>query len=340
MEAKILTIVIPMYNMEKYINQCLSSLVFGNGMERMEVLIINDGSKDGCSAIAHDYEKRYPQTFRVIDKENGNYGSCVNKGVSEATGKYIRILDADDFYETDNLANFITYLSDIDLDMVYTKFSHIDEQGNITWRSRVIRRANKTYRLQDLYPRLHMAMHNITYRTEILRRIHYHQTEGISYTDQEWIFLPMAFVERWQYYPKNIYIYRIGHEGQSISPERVVKNVSQEIQGMMVMINHYERLKTTLSHHQTGYLENRLMIRAKVIYKNFLLYYYEELKPRMADLIKMDEEIRQISPRIWELTGSIKYHIGIIPYHFIRNWRKSGYNGELLGLCAKRKSKK
>ena len=96
---KVLTIVIPAYNMEKFLPYCLDSLLIGQGTEDVEVLVVNDGSADRTSAIAHGYEERYPEVFRVIDKENGNYGSCVNRGLKEATGKYVKILDADDSFE-------------------------------------------------------------------------------------------------------------------------------------------------------------------------------------------------------------------------------------------------
>ena len=93
---KLLTIIVPTYNMEAYLDKCLTSLIVGeSGEEQMcmlEVLVINDGSTDDSSAIAHRYEERYPQTFKVIDKENGNYGSCINVALSVATGKYIKIL--------------------------------------------------------------------------------------------------------------------------------------------------------------------------------------------------------------------------------------------------------
>ena len=85
---KTLTIIIPSYNMEKYLDRCLSSLIIDDGlMDLLEALIINDGSKDRTSEIGHQYETKYPGTFRVIDKENGHYGSCINRGLTEAKGK-------------------------------------------------------------------------------------------------------------------------------------------------------------------------------------------------------------------------------------------------------------
>ena len=96
---KLLTIVIPSYNMEKYLDRCLSSLIVSDEkMQCLEVLVINDGSKDRTSEIAHTYEERFPGTFRVVDKENGHYGSCVNRGLKEARGTFIKVLDADDYF--------------------------------------------------------------------------------------------------------------------------------------------------------------------------------------------------------------------------------------------------
>src|SRR5574344_1376419 len=123
---KILTIIIPTYNMEKYLRHCLDSLIVPN-MDKVEVLVINDGSKDSSSAIGHEYQDKYPQTFRVIDKENGNYGSCINRGLKEATGKYVKVLDADDWYDSDECLKLILYLiydNTSDVDFLYTNITY------------------------------------------------------------------------------------------------------------------------------------------------------------------------------------------------------------------------
>ena len=95
--TKILSVIIPSYNMEDYLQKCLDSLILNDKkqMEMLDVLVINDGSTDATSSIAHRYQARYPGIFRVIDKGNGHYGSCVNRGLSEARGKYVKILDAE-----------------------------------------------------------------------------------------------------------------------------------------------------------------------------------------------------------------------------------------------------
>ena len=97
---KLLTVVVPVYKVEKYINKCLDSLVVPDKqMERLEVLAVNDGTPDNSALMAKEYEKKYPQTFKVIDKENGGHGSAWNRGVAEATGKYIKFLDSDDWFD-------------------------------------------------------------------------------------------------------------------------------------------------------------------------------------------------------------------------------------------------
>lgn len=125
---KILTIVIPTYNMQDYLHRCLDSLIVPEEqMQLLEVLVVNDGSKDNSSVIAHEYQNKYPDTFRVIDKENGNYGSCVNRGLREATGKYIKILDADDWFDNVTLALYLIYLTALDVDLVLTDFKIVYE---------------------------------------------------------------------------------------------------------------------------------------------------------------------------------------------------------------------
>ena len=118
---KLLTIVIPTYNMQDYLHRCLDSLVLEDEqlMSQLEVLVINDGSKDNSSTIAHDYENKYPATFRVIDKENGNYGSCINKGLEIATGKYVKVLDADDSFDTSNFEDYLRFLNSVEVDILH-----------------------------------------------------------------------------------------------------------------------------------------------------------------------------------------------------------------------------
>ena len=283
---KVLTVVIPTYNMERYLERCLSSLVISPGlMEELEVLVINDGSKDCSSEIGHSFEAQYPNTFRVIDKKNGNYGSCINRGLKEARGKYIKILDADDWFETKNFEEFVGLLTTIDVDCVMTDMVQVDEQGNESIHWRYSLPPNQVSSLKDITSLSQQEliwMHCVAYRTENIRAINYHQTEGISYTDQEWIFLPMAICKRIYYYPSIIYKYLVGRNGQTMDPATYKKNFGQEIRGTINMVHKYYSIDKNQK-ESLAYLEKRLLIRSIVCYGTFLdkfkmEYFYDEIK--------------------------------------------------------------
>lgn len=107
---KILTVTIPSYNVEKYLRQTLDSFLAEEILEEIEVLIVDDGSKDGTAAIGKEYEKNYPGTFRVISKENGGHGSTINRGIQEAKGQYFKVVDGDDWVNTGDFIKLVKAL--------------------------------------------------------------------------------------------------------------------------------------------------------------------------------------------------------------------------------------
>lgn len=133
MGTKILSVVIPTYNMEEFLSRCLETLIVDEKkLTRLEVLVINDGSKDSSLQIANKYHAIYPETIKVIDKENGNYGSCINRGLKEATGKYFRILDADDTFNKNALSKLLEVLDSSDDEMIITNYTYVyDTTGSV-----------------------------------------------------------------------------------------------------------------------------------------------------------------------------------------------------------------
>lgn len=114
---KILTVVVCAYNMEEYIAGALESCVIKD-MDKLEVLIMNDGSTDKTREICERYCNEYPNVFILINKENSGWGSNVNLAVKKATGKYFRILDADDWFDKEELQKFVTELSKTEVSFV------------------------------------------------------------------------------------------------------------------------------------------------------------------------------------------------------------------------------
>lgn len=270
---KVLTVIVPTYNMEKYLRISLESLLIGE-MElfsTLEVLVVNDGSKDSSSAIAREFQDNYPNVFRVIDKENGNYGSCVNRGIKEAKGKYVKVLDADDTFDTKNISDYIKYLVNNDVDCVISDMMQVDSLGvcKAIWQYNLPE--DRIFTLEELGDEAYrLWMHCVCYKTENLRLLNYHQTEGISYTDQEWICLPMAVCKSLAYFPKVIYRYLIGRDGQTIDVSVWERNFWMEVQGTKVMMK-YRDMSHGLTEPDQNFIDLRIKTRMKTIYIAYLM---------------------------------------------------------------------
>ena len=122
---KILTISIAAYNAEKYISKCLDSLLNTRVRDQLEIIIVNDGSTDDTLIIAQRYYVNYPNIIKIIDKENGGHGSTINASIKEATGKYYKIIDSDDWVDENGLEKLVDYLSYHNVDMVLNPFNEV-----------------------------------------------------------------------------------------------------------------------------------------------------------------------------------------------------------------------
>lgn len=319
---KILTIIIPTYNMEKYLRHCLDSLIIKENMEKVEVLVINDGSKDTSSAIGHEYQDKYPETFRVVDKENGNYGSCINRGLSEATGKYVKVLDADDSFDADVFNDYVKFLLTADVDLVVNNYYSHYENGSIKLKRYYNLQENKIFGLDSFTEKLSLffAMHAAAYKTENLRAINYYQTEGVSYTDQEWLFMPMTTVKSVVYFTGYLYRYLVGREGQTMDPKVERRMRSHHIVGLKTMVKEYDSMPQ-LPDSAQKYIDLRIQDRIVKLYASFISV---RDAGELADLKEVDAFIKENSPRLY--SDSEKYPVSdCIKYRFIENWRSNGF---------------
>lgn len=282
---KILSIIIPTYNMEKYLRKCLDSLIIDKElMSQFEVLIINDGSKDSSSEIAHEYENQYPNTFRVIDKENGNYGSCINRGLKEAVGKYVKVLDADDYFNTNALIDYIKFLKEQNCDLVLNDCIKINERGDTigSFDNLGLKRYTTIVFKKFASKRIFPQMHCIAYKKEKIYILNYKQTEGISYTDQEWVTIPMKNIETVVYTGLPLYYYLIGREGQTMDAIVMTKSFKHKSEVVLSIINN--TLKYNGDDVHKVYLESKMLNFLEYLYKEHILYsFYEEKEFRNFD---------------------------------------------------------
>lgn len=318
---KTLTVVVPTYNMEGYLRYCLDSLCGSSCMDALEVLVINDGSKDRSSAIAHEYERQYPATFRVIDKGNGNYGSCVNRGLIEAKGKYIKILDADDSFDTYNLAPFVDLLQKTDADLVLSDFAVVDTDRRTRKIIRYDIGKGTTFPIEDVcttHAFKNMQMHAVTYRRKNLVEAGYKQTEGISYTDQQWIFIPMLTVKNVAHFDGCVYKYLVGRAWQTVNPEVKMKNIAHTLRCSLDMAAQYEYHRSSFEGERIQeYLDARIIPLIKDVYVFSLTHYNDNTR---SMLISFDNELKDKSPYIYCLIES-KEVSSFYGFEYISYWR-------------------
>jgi glycosyltransferase involved in cell wall biosynthesis len=318
---KILSVIVPAYNMESYLERCLNSVLNHKWDEELEVIVVNDGSKDRTLQIALAYKENFPKIVTIIDKENGNYGSTINAALPVAKGKYVKILDADDWFDTKEFERFIEQLKNVESDLVITDFTIDYSSGK---KKKVIYTLNKDNRIYDFSimssPNLlRLEMHAITYRTELLRKINYKQTEGIFYTDTEWVFYPMFFVNKIAFINVNVYQYLIGREGQTVGPNVHKKNISHTLIGIEKMLSDYSLLekKMELSKDRKAYLLYRIGRRISRIYQFYLFRIDKDFNS--TEIREFDTNIKLKNETLYFLVEKIGLN-QLIPY--INYWRK------------------
>lgn len=230
---KILTIAIPAYNASQFLPKCLQSLIDSGEMERMEVLIVDDGSKEPPDKVVQPYIDQYPSTIRLLHKENGGHGSVINTAAEIATGKYLKILDADDWFVSENMPQLLDSLEKLNADVVITNFDMVDAEER--FRQPFVTENveyEKIYTMDDLehFPKSVYAcstFHGIFYRRAFYQSIHIRMSEKVFYEDQEYATLPFCYVSSITFLNLTIYQYLVGRPGQSVSHENQVKRLPE-----------------------------------------------------------------------------------------------------------------
>lgn len=313
--------------MERYLDACLNSLIASDERYRdsVEVIVVIDGATDNSSAIAHAFEEKYPDIFKVIDKDNGHYGSCINAALKVATGKYIRLVDADDYIDPESFPYYLSILARNDVDVILSGFRTINEGGQIT--STFVREIKHltTLKWSDVIESFcdnrNLAMHEVTYKTIILKEINYKQTEGIAYTDQEWVFYPMQNVKTFISLDIVLYNYLLGREGQSVSPQILSKSIPALLIIAKRMVEETP-LDLYLPEIQR-YFQNNSLWLIEYIYSLYLLSY--NLNDKKEDLIRFDNLLLDRNREIYDMLNERTIEILHIKLRLIRLWRNRNY---------------
>lgn len=244
---KLLSIAIPCYNSQDYMANCIESLLLGG--EDVEILIINDGSKDRTAGIAEEYAKKYPTIVKAIHQENGGHGSAVNTGIANASGLFFKVVDSDDWVKADAYQEILSKLRELaggehTLDMLISNFvyekegerrkkvmhyRHILPQGRMfTWDE-----------CGHFHPGKYILMHSVIYRTKLLRECGLHLPEHTFYVDNIYVFEPLLYVRNMYYLDVNFYRYYIGRADQSVNEKVMIGRIDQQIKVNKLMVDYF-----------------------------------------------------------------------------------------------------
>jgi glycosyltransferase involved in cell wall biosynthesis len=188
----IISIIVPVYNVEKYLPKCLDSLLKqGLDSNQYEILIINDGSTDGSGTIANEFAKKHSQ-IKVIDQENAGLGAARNIGIKHAIGKYIQFVDSDDYLEENVLPSLLHKMDNESLDILRFNYQNVNEKYEVIQSNK--KRTFVDYRdevcdgITFLSERLGYACYvgQFIIKTNLLKIPGNLFKEGIYFEDTEW----------------------------------------------------------------------------------------------------------------------------------------------------------
>lgn len=276
---KILTVAIPCYNSAAYMDRAIESLLIGS--DDIEILIVNDGSRDDTSVIAHEYERKYPNIIRAIDKENGGHGDAVNTGLKNAKGLYYKVLDSDDWFDRDSFKKVLEILRSMirdskQLDMLIANYVYenvsIQKSTSINYKGAMPEDEIFTWDdLGYLKNSQNILMHSVIYRTEVLKQCNLELPKHTFYVDNIFVYKPLPHVKTMYYANLDLYRYFIGREDQSVNEKIMIGRVDQQIRVTKIMIDCYDPMTiecTKLRKYMIKYLVVMMTVSTVLLLKS------------------------------------------------------------------------
>ena len=282
------------------------------GGEEIEIIIVNDGSRDRTSEIAHEYMKNYPEIVRVIDKENGGHGDAVNAGLSAAQGRYFKVVDSDDWVDGEALKRILTLVRNLEedgeqIDMLISNFVY--EKAGASHKKCVHYRnalpQDEVFRWDDIgHFRLdqYILMHSVIYRTELLKLIQMRLPKHTFYVDNIYVYYPLPHVRKIYYLDVDFYRYFIGRDDQSVNEKNMIARADQQIYVTKTMIDMYEMGEISsrkLRLYMVNYLAIMMTVSSIILIRS----------KRKENIEKKRELWKYLKKRDWKTYLKIRYGI-------------------------------
>lgn len=332
MRKKLLTIAVPSYNAEKYLPDTIPTILSAKNAHLIDLLIVNDGSSDGTGEIAEEFERNYPDIIRVLNKPNGGHGSAVNAGIKNAYGTYFKVVDADDWVDTDNLDDLIEYLKETDVDEILSPYYrvYVNQAGDVVsienYNEFSMIQTDKVYQVDAFYEQIGrtVGMHTMTLKTQLLKENQVELSENMYYVDMEYITYVLPYIETVSIFDKPIYKYRLGTSTQSVSMESYIKNRSMHKQVIFNLIDFYNQ--TTLGFGRSKAVKNLII---NLINQQWNIYFnLNNVTKAKKELIEFEKSIAIKNKSFLKNSMGLKmnfvrksrYHLFNIAKYY-SNWR-------------------
>ena len=275
---KLLSIAIPCYNSEAYMEKCIESLLKGG--EDVEILVVNDGSSDRTAEIADAYAEKYPTIIKAVHQENGGHGEAVNAGIRNATGLYFKVVDSDDWVNEEAYAKILHTLGELvrgpeTVDMLISNFVY-EKQGAARKKVMQYRHClpvNEIFGWDSVHMSKgkYLLMHSIIYRTKLLHECGMELPKHTFYVDNIYVFKPLPYVKTMYYLDVNFYRYFIGRDDQSVNETNMIKRIDQQFKVTYIMIDYmtqFNLVSKPLERYMRHYLSIIMCISSVISVKS------------------------------------------------------------------------
>lgn len=243
--SKLLSVAIPCYNSQAYMENAIESVLPAG--DDVEILIVNDGStKDDTAKMADDFAASYPGIVRALHKENGGHGDAVMTGLRNATGLYFKVLDSDDWFDTEAFIRVVKRLKALteagdSVDLLLTNFVYdkVGQKHKFVVRYTGTLPEDRIFGWDDTRPfklGRYIQMHSIIYRTDLLRECGLELPKHTFYVDEIYACVPLLNVERMMYMNEDVYHYFIGREDQSVQEGIMIKRIDQALKVNKILL--------------------------------------------------------------------------------------------------------
>ena len=310
---KLLSIAIPCYNSEAYMEKCIESLLKGG--EEVEILVVNDGSSDRTAEIADAYAEKYPTIIKAIHQENGGHGEAVNAGIRNATGLYFKVVDSDDWVNEEAYKQILKTLEELTrgpktLDMLISNFVY-EKQGASRKKVMQYRHCLPVNEIFG-WDSVHMSkgkfllMHSIIYRTKLLHECGLELPKHTFYVDNLFAFEPLPFVKNMYYLDVNFYRYFIGRKEQSMNMDNFVRNQEHHKKMIKWLIEYYTHISSKLSSNKREYIEIILTYTLNTHYSIYCEYDKDHARA-YKEIVDFDQYLLKVNKALYERINCMAY---------------------------------